>query len=219
MMHIGQGTGFVLVGCEVGLEPPDLRGDEAAAAYLQAFVAVEGHDVPSGEVVGIVALGGVAGGILEVIEVPFGAFGLVFVVAGDRKGAVLEPAPGRVVALAVVLGRPLLVGVVAQGNDRAVYGSEQVRRRLVAAAGAAGYVACSDEDRDVQTGTSIVGTQRVSAERAAPGPQPPARIARAKDTTAADAAPLITTAATDLSVALASRSYDDTVSHSWRYGP
>ena len=38
------------------------------------------------------------------LEVSFGTFSLVFVVAGDRKGAVLEPTPGRVVALAVVLG-------------------------------------------------------------------------------------------------------------------
>jgi hypothetical protein len=74
------------------------------AANPQALVAIEGHDVPSGEVVGIVALGGVAGGIPEVTELPLSVPRKVLVVAGDRKGAVLEPAPGRVVALAVVLG-------------------------------------------------------------------------------------------------------------------
>src|SRR5215213_5165868 len=49
---------------------------------------------------------------------------------------------------AVELGcRPVFVGVVAQGQYRAVDAGEQVRRRLIAIAFATGYVPCGDDDR------------------------------------------------------------------------
>jgi len=43
--------------------------------------------------------------------------------------------------------RPVFVGVVAQGQYRAVDAGEQVRRRLIAVAFATGYVPCGDDDR------------------------------------------------------------------------
>ena len=67
------------------------------------------------------------------MEVPRCPRGVVVVVAGDGLGAILEPAPGGVVALLEVLSRPVWVGLVAQGEYRAVaYITDEPGRRLVA---------------------------------------------------------------------------------------
>jgi hypothetical protein len=71
--------------------------------------------VPGPQIVGVVALIGVSGGITEVVKIPFRSFGDVLVVAGRGRGAVLEATPDGIVALVEVFGGPVRVGVVAQG--------------------------------------------------------------------------------------------------------
>src|SRR5215210_2407065 len=115
MMHVGQGAAPIGVGGEVPFEPPHLGGAGAAADLSLPAVAVEGDEVPAPQVVGVVALIGVSGGFPEVVEVRLGSFGVVLVVAWGGPRAVLEAAPGGVVALVEVLRRPVRVGVVAQG--------------------------------------------------------------------------------------------------------
>src|SRR5215212_1764199 len=74
--------------------------------------------MPGSKVVGVVALVRVACSVAEVLEVGFGPFGPVVVVARDGPGALLELAPGGIVALSELLSRSMLVGEVAHGEDR-----------------------------------------------------------------------------------------------------
>jgi hypothetical protein len=103
MVHISEGAPRLVIGGEVLLEPPRLGRTRAAANLLA--VAVEGHHVPGPELVGVVALLGVACGLTEVLEVASGPFGEVLVVTGDRPGALLEPSPRRPVAFLEVRRR------------------------------------------------------------------------------------------------------------------
>jgi hypothetical protein len=110
-------------------------------------VAVEDHYVPAAAVVGVVALAAPPGPRPEVVEVGPGGRGhvvvlvVVLMVAQRRLGAVLVPAPGRVVAVAEVRGAASRVDVVAEGVDRPRYVAEQPRRGAVVALGAGGDVA------------------------------------------------------------------------------
>ena len=103
--------------------------------------------MPVTQVVGVVALIGVFGGLPEVPEIPLGIFRVVLVVARGGPGAVLEAAPGGIVALVEVLGRPVRVGIVAQGEDRTGDATDELGRGLVALAAAIGYVARRDNHR------------------------------------------------------------------------
>jgi len=69
------------------------------------------------------------------------------VVAGRGPGAILEEAPGRPVALLEVFGRPIRVGVVAQGEDRALDVNDEPGGCLVASPGAVGDVARRNDHR------------------------------------------------------------------------
>jgi hypothetical protein len=102
--------------------------------------------VPGPKVVGVVALIGVSCGLPEVVEVSSCPFGVVLVISGAGPGARLELAPGRVVALGKVFGRPLWVGVVAQGEDRAIDATDESGRCLVVLPCAVGDVARCDDD-------------------------------------------------------------------------
>src|SRR5215211_1469310 len=84
----------------------------------------------------------VACSVAEVLEVGFGPFGPVVVVARDGPGALLESAPGGIVALGELLSRSMLVGEVAHGEDRgaAVDVLDEPGGCLVALAGAVGDV-------------------------------------------------------------------------------
>ena len=89
--------------------------------------------MPSPQLVGVVALIRVPGGLAEIVEVALGFLRVVLVVAGDGLGTVLEAAPGGLVALLEVLRRALGVGRVAQGEDRAaVDATDELGGRLVA---------------------------------------------------------------------------------------
>ena len=86
--------------------------------------------------------------LAEVPAVAGGIAGLVVVIAGDRElGAVLDPAPGRVVAVAVLGRRALGVGVVAEGEHDALVAGDEPGRLLVEVVVAGGDVAGPDEDR------------------------------------------------------------------------
>ena len=116
-MEVGQ-RAPAPVTSEVFPEPAPLRRGGAAATYVGA-VTVEGDEVPVSEVEGVVALSSPPCGIPEVAEVTLRIRRFVLVVAGGRPGAALESAPGRSVAVGELLGRAVLVGLVAQGKDRA----------------------------------------------------------------------------------------------------
>jgi hypothetical protein len=66
------------------------------------------------------------------------------VVSRGGPGALLELSPGRLVALTEVLGRPIFVCVVAQGEDRALDATDDPGGCLVAITGAVGDVARRD---------------------------------------------------------------------------
>jgi hypothetical protein len=82
-------------------------------------VAVERDRVPGPHVVTVIAQTPWSGCQSEVIEVRRrdGRVG-IFVVSWRRPRAVLLPAPRRIVAITVLLGRALEVRIVASGKDR-----------------------------------------------------------------------------------------------------
>ncbi len=86
---------------------------------------------------------GVAGRRPEVVEVRGRAVGLVLVVARNRPGPVLVPAPRRVVAAGEVRGRPARVGEIARHEDGPVQLVQQRRRGLVPVGVARGDVAAA----------------------------------------------------------------------------
>src|SRR5215213_10362843 len=131
-MEVGEGACPPFVGGEILLEPPHLGGAGAAAHPSLTAVAVEGNDVPPAQVVGVVALIGVSGGLAEVVVVGLGPFSVVLVVAGDGLGALLEAAPRRPVASLEVRRRAPGVGLVAQGEDRPVDATDELGSGLVA---------------------------------------------------------------------------------------
>src|SRR5918995_6309035 len=141
MVEVGKGTRRFVVGGEVLLKPPHLGGARTATDLSLSTVAVEGDYVPGPKVVGVVALIGVSCGLPEVVEVASCPFGVVLVISGAGPGARLELAPGRVIALGKVFGRPLWVGVVAQGEDRALDALDESGGCFVALLGAVGDVA------------------------------------------------------------------------------
>src|SRR5439155_1008491 len=100
-------------------------------------------DVPSAEVVAVVALRRIAGGGAEVAEVPRGAGRLVIALARSGLRAGLVPAPARVVALLVLGKRAAVIGVVAGREDGPWDPVEQVGGGVVVA----GLVATRDVAR------------------------------------------------------------------------
>src|ERR687898_360814 len=101
--------------------------------------------MPGPELVGVVALLGVACGLTEVLEVASCPFGVVLVVAGDRLGALLEAPPRRPVAFLEVLSRAPGVSLIAQGQDRPVDTLDQLCGSLVLLGAALGDVARRDD--------------------------------------------------------------------------
>src|SRR5919112_342413 len=100
MVHVGQSALPLIsgVGGEVILEPLRLGGAGTATDLSShSAVAVEGDYVPAPQVVGVVTLIRVSGGITEVVEVASGPFGFVFVVSKGGPSALFELSPGRLV--------------------------------------------------------------------------------------------------------------------------
>ena len=64
----------------------------------------------SPQILEVVVLVRVFGGISDLFEVSFGSLCVVLMLARDGHGESLEPAPGRVVALAKILSHALSVG-------------------------------------------------------------------------------------------------------------
>ena len=139
-MPIGDGAALRARG-EVGLEPL-LLGRAGAVRDVR----VQGDDVPIAQVVAVIALRGVAGRRAEVAEIAGGAGRVVIVVARCRPGARFVPTPGRAVAVRVVGARAIGVGVVAQGENGARDGVQQVRGERIRVHRAIGDVAGPDED-------------------------------------------------------------------------
>ena len=136
---------------EIGLEPHLL-----GRAHVHRDVRVQGDDVPVTDVVAVVAFARCAGGRAEVVEVPGGAGGEVVVVAGDRLGARLEPAPGRIVAVLVVAARAVRIGVVARREHRAGNGVHQVRGEGIPGLGTV---------RDISSANQHVGRDHLHGRR------------------------------------------------------
>src|SRR5688500_8020474 len=68
-------------------------------------------------------------------------------VARAGQGARLEPAPGGLVTLGEVFGRPVRVSVVAQGEDPALDAADETGGRLIALPRAVGAIARRDDHR------------------------------------------------------------------------
>src|SRR5918998_5923381 len=119
VVEVGQRAPRSVVG-EVSAESAPLGGAPVTPTNLLA-VAVEGHDVPGAQVVGVVASAGLPRTPSEVIEVGLRPGGVVVVVASRGPGALLVLAPGGIVAVAELLAGAVLVGVVAEGKDGSPY--------------------------------------------------------------------------------------------------
>src|SRR5439155_25201334 len=113
VVPVGQDAGR-RVGGQVAVEPAGLL-----PAVDVVAVAVEGHEMPGADVVAVPAAPRRPGRGPEVLVVGRGLRGVVVVVAGDGVGPVLERPPGRVVALRIVAGAPVGVGVIADGGHGA----------------------------------------------------------------------------------------------------
>jgi hypothetical protein len=130
-------------GCEVGLEPRDL-----VASRLRVLFRIERDDVPVAEIEAVVAETGGPCGAAEVPEVPGRARSVVLVVSGRRARSGLVSSPGRSVALRELFRRAVLVGVVAERQDRSLVCVEERGRRLVTRRVAVGDVARGEHDRE-----------------------------------------------------------------------
>src|SRR5829696_7684871 len=91
MVPVGQGAGGGMRG-QIGAQPLLLGGALVTAAHLRA-VGVEDHDVPTPQLVAVVALLGIPRRRPEVAEVVGRLRSQVLVVANSGAGAVLVPAP------------------------------------------------------------------------------------------------------------------------------
>src|SRR5215218_2692743 len=119
------------MGGKVVLQPSDLRRGGITTVDLLT-IAVQGDDVPLAEVVAVVAFAWIAGGTSEVVEVSPRSCLHIVVIAGDGFGAVFLLAPGGLVTVGEVCRRSSRVGVITQGEDRAVYVGDQLCRSVVA---------------------------------------------------------------------------------------
>ena len=97
-------------------------------------VRVQRDQVPAPEVVAVVALRRIAGGLAEVVVVPRGAGRAVVVVPGNGSRDRLDPSPGGVVRRSEVGAGAVLVLDVAECQHGGVAGAdEHVRRRALTA--------------------------------------------------------------------------------------
>src|SRR5436309_2725240 len=94
----GEGTGR-RVCREVGAKPLFLRRAVITRDLLAVVVGIKNDDMPGAQIVAVIALSWIAGSRAKVIEIPIGVPGLVFVVTRSGSRPVLEPTPGRVVAV------------------------------------------------------------------------------------------------------------------------
>ena len=121
-----------LAGREIGRQPRALRRRRIASADLRAH-RVEDDDVPGPEVVRIPRRPArPLRRVPEVAEVAGQARRLPVVVPGSRPGPAAMATPAGVVALAELLGRAVLVGVVARGEHGPRDPVEKRRGLLVA---------------------------------------------------------------------------------------
>src|SRR5215210_6764270 len=103
--------------------------------------------MPLPEVVGVVALVGVACRRPEVTVVAGGARRIVLVVANGRFGACLVASPGGIVAVSELGGCVIFVGMVSSGEDCPQDAVQEGGGGLITGAGTAGYVPRADQDR------------------------------------------------------------------------
>src|SRR5213593_312548 len=94
----GEGTGR-RVCREVGAKPLFLTRAVITRDLLAVVVGIKNDDMPGAQIVAVIALSWIAGSRAKVIEIPIGVPGLVFVVTRSGSRPVLEPTPGRVVAV------------------------------------------------------------------------------------------------------------------------
>src|SRR3990170_2957949 len=109
---------------QVGGQPQRLRVVGATAADLPAQT-VDDDDVPGSQFVTIVAAPRFAGGCSEVVEVTCRAGGQVFVVPHCRPRAVLEAAPGGLVALGELVRGSAVVDAVPEDSHGSIPGLHQ----------------------------------------------------------------------------------------------
>src|SRR5205823_12539317 len=94
---------------EISPEPLLLR---RPGAHVE--VAVQRDDVPGAEVEAVIALARLARRRTEVAEIARSSGGVVVVVAGNRPGAGLVPAPSRIVAVGVFGAGTVRVRIIAR---------------------------------------------------------------------------------------------------------
>src|SRR5437879_10611070 len=138
-MHIGERATLRARG-EIGAQPLLLR-----RARGLRDVAVKGDDVPVAQVVAVVALRRIARGRTEVAEIAGGPGRAVLVVAGDRPGARLVPAPGGGVAVGAPVAGPARMPALARQKKRATGHNELASARGHRIAGGVHRTASADK--------------------------------------------------------------------------
>src|SRR5437867_8580914 len=127
------------------------------------IVCVENDDVPAAEIITVVALPRIAGDCAKVREVPVGVSASIFVIARRGTSSCLLASPGWLIALLVLVDRPVFVGVVpCREYDHFAGGArdhfvQEVRRQRVILLCAGRHVARPDEHWVVGSGCSYRG--------------------------------------------------------------
>src|SRR6266542_821491 len=122
------------------------------------IVCVENDDVPAAEVITVVALRRIASDCAVVLEVAVGVSAGIFVVSQGGSSSWLLPPPGWLVALLVLVDRPVFVCVVPRREYHHFAGGardhlvQEVRRQRVVLLCAGRNVARPDEYRVVRYG-------------------------------------------------------------------
>ena len=138
----------VVVASKIGAQPAKLLG-----VGVDVDVRVEGNQVPAAEVERVVRLPRSSGPLAEVGDVACRAGRAVIVISGDGVGAIAKAAPARVVAASELFGASRLIRVVPEGEDGSgIDPLDEIRRLLIAARGAGGDVAGSDD-----SGRGLIG--------------------------------------------------------------
>jgi len=80
-------------------------------------LTVEGNNMPGTQVIRIVALGSVARCCTEIIEIATCAGSMIVMIPRNRLGAVFMPSPVRRIAIIKLGQGPILVDIIAEGEN------------------------------------------------------------------------------------------------------
>src|SRR3990170_150058 len=134
----------IRVRSQVGLKPLSLRRTGATAADL-GTVTVENDDMPTAEVIAVIAFCRVSRSCTKVIEIAGGSWSKVFIIADCGMGAGLMAAPGGFITVVEAISRAAWVGIIPHGIHCARDIIEQLSRLFILHPATIGDIPRTDE--------------------------------------------------------------------------